>query len=163
MTSRQLDIAAILACLTLTALLGIQGAPLITAQAPHAILSFEFAATPARATQMIAAWSPAQIEAARINLLVDLLYLVSYPLAISRVIRMLGGSALIARLVWIAAPCDLIENISLWRALDGELGGVGLAAACATIKFAMVALGLGAILVAALLRARGSAARPPAA
>ena len=148
-----------LLALTLLLLLSMNfiGLPLNTAAAPQGIISFEFAATPERAQEMLDSWSPeARVRAGFIQGL-DFLFPLAYSTTVglgcvmaAGVIARRGQAA--SRLgvplawgLWAAAALDYVENIGLVVLLFGPVQSPWpqLAAVCAGIKFALLAAGLG--------------------
>jgi hypothetical protein len=132
------------------------GMPLNTAAAPQGIISFEFAATPERAQQMLDSWSPdARIRAGFIQGL-DFLFPLVYSTTVglgcvmaAGVIARRGQAA--SRLgpwlawgLWAAAALDYVENFGLLFLLFGMVQSPypQIAAVCAAIKFALLAVGL---------------------
>jgi len=134
------------------------GEPLVTAEAPYGIVSFELAGSHEAAAHMIASWDAAARQAAMLCLGLDFLYLLVYPAWFSLVCWMLAArldglmarsGRFVGRAVWLAAPLDALENYSLIRLLeDGpSRDWARLAAACAVPKFALVAVALAFLLV----------------
>jgi hypothetical protein len=132
------------------------GLPLNTSAAPQGIISFEFAATPARAGGMIASWTPeARIRAGFIQGL-DFLFPLAYSTTVGLACVMAAGvlerrgqrvshlAAPIAWVLWTAALLDYVENIALLILLFGEVQSPfpQLAAVCAGIKFVIIGAGL---------------------
>ena len=132
------------------------GLPLNTAAAPQGIISFEFAATPERAQEMLDSWSPdARIRAGFIQGL-DFLFPIAYSTTVGLGCVMAAGviarrGQAISRLgiwlawgLWLAAVLDYIENIGLLFILFGIVQSPypQIAAVCASIKFALLAIGL---------------------
>ncbi len=132
------------------------GMPLNTAAAPQGIISFEFAATPDQAQQMLDSWSPdARIRAGFIQGL-DFLFPLVYSTTVglgsvmaAGVIARRGQTA--SRLgswlawgLWAAAALDYVENFGLLFLLFGKVQSPfpQIAAVCAAIKFALLAVGL---------------------
>jgi hypothetical protein len=147
-----------LLALTLLLLLSMNfiGLPLNTAAAPQGIISFEFAATPERAQEMLASWTPeARVRAGFIQGL-DFLFPLVYSTTVG--LGCVMGAGVIARRgqaasrlgvplawgLWAAAALDYVENIGLVMLLFGtvESPWPQLAAVCAVIKFALLAAGL---------------------
>lgn len=132
------------------------GMPLNTAAAPQGIISFEFAATPERAQEMLDSWSPAaRIRAGFIQGL-DFLFPIAYSTTVGLGCVMAAGviarrGQAISRLgawlawgLWLAAALDYIENIGLLALLFGAVQSPypQIAVVCATIKFILLAAGL---------------------
>jgi len=136
------------------------GRPLKTPPAPNGIISFEFAGNLTNAVAMIESWDEPARVAAGLNLGLDYLYLVAYPLAIglgclllSRRFRPSGFAALTGILLsWlqpVAGILDAIENYALIKLLTGSRNEIlpAIAYWCATPKFAIVAAGLAYVLL----------------
>ena len=129
--------------------LGALGAPLVTAEAPAGILSYEFAGTNENALRMVESWGPEGREAARLVLGLDYLYLVIYPAwfalgCLHLATGLAGGLARAGRAIaWgvcTAGVFDAVENAAS-LVLMGPSPAPGLAAlafGCATLKFAGV-------------------------
>ncbi len=132
------------------------GMPLNTTAAPQGIVSFEFALTPERAQQMLDSWSPdARMRAGFIQGL-DFLFPLVYSTTVGLGCVMAAGVIAsrgqgIARLgawlawgLWAAAALDYVENIGLVLLLFGQVYSPfpQIATVCATIKFALLAVGL---------------------
>jgi hypothetical protein len=127
------------------------GEPLVTAEAPAGILSFEFAGTNQSALRMVESWGPEGREAACLVLGLDYLYLVVYPawFALGCLLLATGLAGGVARagraIAWVvctAGAFDAVENAAS-LALMGASPAPGLAAlafGCATLKFAGVGL-----------------------
>lgn len=145
--------------------LGVTNAPLRTPAAPRGLTSLALAGSADRAAQIIASWGPAQREAAAFGLGLDFLFLFLYPAALSlgvglaadRLVRshprlMLWGKALGLALP-LAAVFDAVENAAVWQMLQlGATEGRALVAAgSATVKLALVTLGLAYLVPAGLL------------
>jgi len=127
--------------------------PLHTPAAPNGIVSYELAGSPAAAEAVLASWDARARVFAGLSLGVDYLFMVLYALTIGLgcllVGEGLGGWAVRAArwLAWaqiLAAGLDAVENWALIRWLLGSRVTVWprLAAGCATVKFALVGLGL---------------------
>jgi hypothetical protein len=151
-------IAATLTTLVVGAGLAMVAAPLATGAAPQGIVSFELAGDAQTAARMLASWDEGQRIRAGITLGADYLFLLAYPLSLALacglVAERLGGTATRAGalLAWgqlAAAPLDAIENAALVQVLLGATGDAwpALARACALPKFALVALGLGYVVL----------------
>jgi len=136
--------------------------PLRTAAAPNGIVSFELAGSPAQARTILASWDATARIAAGLSLGVDYLFMVLYALTIGLgcvlIGEKLGGMAarLGVVLAWgvaFAAVLDAVENWALIRWLLGSRAGFwpSLAAGCATVKFALVGVGLAFVLGGAVV------------
>jgi hypothetical protein len=128
-------------------------APLRTPAAPNGIVSFELAGTPEQAESIIQSWDARARLFAAFGLGLDYVFMPAYALTISLGVLMalrkhsgvfsgigiyVGWGALLAALL------DAIENIALWRLLAGISTPFcpRVAAVAATIKFALIMLGL---------------------
>ncbi|PTL76664.1 hypothetical protein [Vitiosangium sp. GDMCC 1.1324] len=135
---------------------------------PYTIVSYEFAGSTERATQMFSAWGEAGREAARESLRYDVPYLLVYPFLFFALTLLAARSApgkLALLGTWLAvapfaaAVFDALEDLALWRALDqfqqppGSL--LQFAAIAAGVKFLLLgASGLYALVVGCLYRWR---------
>jgi hypothetical protein len=127
--------------------------PLRTSAAPNGIVSFELAGDIQTSEAMIDSWDPNARLFAAFGLGLDYLFMPAYALALSLGLLFAGsgktawyrtfthwlGWAAIA-----AAFLDAIENYALWRLLAGgtDSSFPQIAAACASVKFALLLLGL---------------------
>jgi hypothetical protein len=135
----------------------------------HGIVAFELAGSEGKAAEIRADWGPEGRDAARASLWIDYVYLIAYgalgtmaALAVRDAARRrgwsrteaLGGFAAGAAVG--AALFDALEDASLLLALGGHGGGAAplLAAACATLKFALLAFVIAYLLAALVLRLR---------
>ncbi len=152
----------LIATLAVFATISALDAPLRTAAAPNGIVSFELAGSPEQAQAILASWDASARIAAGLSLGVDYLFMVLYALTIGLgcvlVGEGLGGAParLGVVLAWgqvLAAVLDAVENWALIRWLLGSRAGFwpSLAAGCATVKFALVGLGLAFVLVGAMV------------
>jgi hypothetical protein len=152
---------AVALLLTLAVLVALQrlGAPLRTAAAASGIVSFELAGTLSAAQEILRSWGVQGEKSAGINLGLDYLFLFAYAASIGlacilvadkfrgdspiRVVGVLLSWALI-----VAATLDGIENYALISLLLGSINAAlpALARSAALVKFALVFLGLMAIL-----------------
>jgi hypothetical protein len=133
----------------------VTGLPLNTAAAPQGIVSYEFAGSVEQARAMLDSWANARAQAG-FNLGFDFVYMLLYSTTIAvacgwagRVLRdrrwPLGALASwLAPGQWLAALFDATENVALTVLLFGTLSEPWpqVAAACATIKFALIIAGL---------------------
>ena len=153
-------------------------APLKTSAAPMGIVSFELAGTPEKAFQIMVSWVLPQKNGesliasitptlyAAFGLGLDYLFMPSYALALALGVLLALGrhKGWFASLgIWVgwgslaAALFDAAENFALWKILLGDYQSAWpmIAAVCATIKFALILLGLGyAVLGGILLKSR---------
>jgi hypothetical protein len=128
--------------------------PLQTEAAPQGIVSFELAGSQAKADEIILSWDvTAQLYAA-FGLGFDFLFMPIYATAIALGVLLATGRhpGRFASLgVWVgwgafaAALFDAAENICLFNLLLGNSGEnfAGMAAIYATVKFALILLGIG--------------------
>lgn len=142
--------------------LQIVGRPLQTPAAPQGIVSFEFARTAANAQAMVDSWDAAARIHAGFSLGFDYLFMPLYSTTIGlaclwggRVLRQRGWrlAALggwLAWGLWLAALCDAVENVALWRMLEGPVAAPwpGLAWWMATTKFGLILCGFLYFLIA---------------
>jgi hypothetical protein len=121
------------------------------------ILAFEFAATKARASQILAEWGATGRDAARVGLIVDYAYMVSYggfftlaglatrDLARARGWRRLATAGMIVPYFALAAAVfDAIENVFLLLVLEGHGGQHAplIATVCSGIKFTLITIAI---------------------
>lgn len=144
---------------TLSAILFLQlrglDEPLHLTDTPRGIVGYELAWDAPTAQAMIDAWRQNDvIEAAKVSLGVDFVFLLAYPLMFFFGARLLVRTpstsqiasafdqrgALLARAVLACIPLDAMENLLLWRQLDSGASDVTahIAAICAAIKFFLV-------------------------
>ncbi|MBT3315066.1 MAG: hypothetical protein HN390_10680 [Anaerolineae bacterium] len=159
-TSSRKKIFILLLALTfiLVGIFGILDAPLRNPASPSGIVSFELAGTVEKANTIMESWdSRAQLFAA-FGLGFDYLFLLVYGLTISLGVLMVaskhGGKfaemgSYVGWGVLLAALFDAVENFALWRLLSGSATAFcpRVAAISATIKFFLLALGLGFALI----------------
>ncbi|NUQ39244.1 MAG: hypothetical protein HUU23_15975 [Caldilineales bacterium] len=141
--------------LTLAAMAVLQrvDAPLRTAAAPQGIVSFELAGDLPTAQAILASWDARTRIFAGFSLGFDYLFMPLYAASIALALAWAAAQwrgGWIARLglglAWgqvVAALCDAVENLALWRLLGG--GGEpwpALAQSMALIKFGLIGLGL---------------------
>ena len=157
---RRFALAAIFA-IVLMFVLNSLGSPLKNSVAPLGIVSFEFAGSHNVALDMLASWSPSGRVHAALSLGLDYLFIVAYVLAIGmgcalvasflgkgwRIISNLG--LLLAQLQILAGLADAVENFALIRILLGtsQTWWAVIAHRSATIKFAIVGLGILYVLI----------------
>jgi hypothetical protein len=125
------------------------------------ILAFEFAATKARASQILAEWGPKGRHAARISLIVDYAYMVSYggfftlagfatrDMARTRDWRRLAAIGTVVPFFAAAAAIfDAIENVFLLLVVGGHGGSIAplIATVCSSIKFTLITIAIGYVL-----------------
>ncbi len=134
--------------------LGRQGADLKNSVAPHGIVSYELAASPARSDEIRTSWIlGSKLETAETQLSWDFGFLLLYPLPFSLLCAQVArrsdwraariGNRL-SRLALIAAPLDALENIVLLHFLDhGATGSVAVSSLAALFKFGVLLIALG--------------------
>ncbi|HEY7933990.1 MAG TPA: hypothetical protein VID48_09205 [Solirubrobacteraceae bacterium] len=133
------------------------------------ILGFEFAATKARATEILTEWGPQGRHAARLSLIVDYAYMVSYggffalaglatrDLARVRGWRRLASAGTIVPFLAIAAALfDALENVFLLLVLEGDGGQHAplIATVCSSIKFTLITIAIAYVTWGLVLRLR---------
>jgi hypothetical protein len=121
------------------------------------ILAFEFAATQARASQILAEWGPEGRHVARLSLIIDYAYMVSYggfftlaglatrDLAWTRDWRRLATAGMIVPFFATAAALfDATENVFLLLVLGGHGGEHAplIATVCSSIKFTLITIAI---------------------
>jgi hypothetical protein len=121
------------------------------------ILAFEFATTKARASQILAEWGPKGRQAARLSLIVDYAYLISYgafftlagfatrDLARTRDWRRLAtAGTVLPFFAAVAAMFDATENVFLLLVLGGHGGEHAplIATICSSIKFTLITIAI---------------------
>jgi hypothetical protein len=125
------------------------------------IIGFEFAATKAHANQILTEWGPKGRRIARLSLIVDYAYMLSYgafftlaglatrDLARARDWRRLASAgAILPFFAAAAAMFDAIENVFLLLVLGGHGGESAplIATVCSSIKFTLIAIAIGYVL-----------------
>ncbi len=157
--------AAVLTVLLLT-VQTLFGQPLHNGVAPAGIVSLQFAASPDVATAILGSWA----DVPRARLLwahgLDLLLPVVYALAIGASASILAASSqraapsatIAAGSGLVAAVADQVENVAMWVTILRGPGwdSVLPTLAAATIKFSGLALAIGALTFAAVIRARST-------
>ena len=144
--------------LILFAVFRVLDASLRTPAAPNGIVSYELAGTPAAAQSILASWDARDRLFAAFGLGLDYLFMPAYALALSLGILLTAGrhAGAFAKLgAWMgwgalaAALFDAVENFSLWQFLLGDFQALWprLASICATVKFALLLLGLAYALI----------------
>jgi hypothetical protein len=131
------------------------------------ILGLEFAGSNARAAEILSQWGPEGRRIARVSLIVDYAYLLSYgafftlagfatrDLARARDWRRLASAGAILPLFAAAAAVfDAIENVFLLLIVGGQAGGLApmIATICSSIKFTLIAIAIGYVLCGLALR-----------
>lgn len=130
----------------------ITGEVLRTTVGPLGIVSLELAGTPVAAQLIYAAWGASGMQAARFNIGIDFLYLLSYGIALSvgcslasvwwarRSLRMAGYGGAMSIAVLVAAICDAVENVAMLRSMQDVSNPLWptLAKSCAIVKFSLL-------------------------
>lgn len=126
--------------------------PLRNPASPNGTVSFELAGTPAAAQAMIDSWDARTREVAAFSLGLDYLFMPVYAIALSLGILLALGrhsgwfASLGAWLGWgafAAAVFDAVENLGLYQSLiNGVTFWPQVSAVCATLKFALIAVGV---------------------
>jgi hypothetical protein len=166
-------LALLLALLAASAWMSALGRPLVTPASPSGILAFELAGTAERSAAILASWDDAARAAARRQTFWDYaLYIPLYVIALSawaawgarrlgeRSPRLAQIGVALAWAMPVAGLLDALENAQLLAQLEhGADGGrAALAAAAASLKFAIVlatvAYGLAAAAASAARRLR---------
>jgi hypothetical protein len=127
------------------------------------IIGYEFAATKARAVEILSEWGSKGRRIARLSLIVDYAYMLSYggfftlaglatrDLARAGAWRRLAAAGAILPLFAVAAAVfDAIENVFLLLVLDGHGRAFGpmIAMVCSSIKFTLVTIAIGYVVCA---------------
>ena len=142
--------------LLLMFILNVVGAPLMTDAAPAGIVSYELAGNPINAEQILSSWNQDARLHAAFSLGLDYLFMVVYAAAISlgcvwaaEIIRSRGWplaslGVYLAWGQWLAAILDAVENLGLTLILFNPVVSPWpeIARWCATLKFALIFLGL---------------------
>ena len=138
------------------------------------IIGLEFAATKARASEILAQWGPEGRRIARVSLIVDYAYMISYggfftlagfatrDLARARDWRRLASAGVILPFFAAAAAVfDAVENVFLLLVVGGHGGEAAplIATICSSIKFTLIAIAIGYVLCGLAWRARTAARR----
>lgn len=137
-------------------------APLQTEYAPNGIVSFELAGSPQNAAHIVLTWSEEALLSAAFGLGIDYLFMPLYAFALAfGTLLAAGRHAGWLRSLGAAAGCgafaaplfDAVENYALYQVLLGGFNSSypALAAACAAIKFGLLAFGLGYAVLAGVI------------
>ncbi len=151
---------------TILIIIGMQalGKPLNTEAAPAGIVTFEFAGDLDTAQSIIASWEGDSLIYAGLNLGVDYLFMAAYGMSIGLGCILVSQrlqqkrnslSRLGVLLAWgsiLAALLDALENYALIRVLLGSINEAWptIAKWCAGVKFFLVAVGIGYVLIGAV-------------
>ena len=127
--------------------------PLKTSYAPSGIVSFELAGSPQNAAHIVYSWSEEAWLYASFGLGIDYLFMPLYAFALAFGTLLAAGrhtgwlkslGAVAGYGAFAAAVFDAVENYALFQILSGafESSYPSIAAVCATVKFALLLLGL---------------------
>lgn len=141
-------IASVIAAVAYSIFLRAQGAPLMQ-WLEHGIVTLELPGTPERAMQLVDALGERGRAIAILQVQLDFIFLLLYPLAFSISTALLATHvgptlgrvcSVMSRVIWLAAPLDAIENVSMLRMLAGhtDTPWPQVSTVCATLKFALV-------------------------
>lgn len=157
---RGLWLASVVAALAYSVFLREQGAPLLDWMT-RGIVTLELPGDPETAQRLIDALGERGRAIAMVQVQLDFVFLLLYPLAFSTSAALLADQVrglvaracdTMARLVWLAAPLDAIENLAILKMLTGYTATPWpqLSTACATVKFAIVGLAVLTLVVGLL-------------
>ena len=139
------------------------------------IIGFEFAGSSARAAEIMAEWGAHGRHLARVNLLLDYGYMLSYGLFFAlagfavrdasreRGRRRMASAGRVVPYFALAAACfDAVENVALLLVLGGQGGSFlpPFATACSTVKLSLIGLAVVYVVCGALLWFRDRLLRP---
>jgi hypothetical protein len=155
---RSLFLSLLFLTLILFAVFRVLDTPLRTPAAPNGIVSFELAGSPGNAQAMVDSWSEYARLLAAFGLGLDYLFMPAYASTLALGILLAAGrhagwfGRLGAPLGWgalAAALFDAVENYGLLQSLLSPLFSLWpvVSAACATIKFVLLLLGLAYALI----------------
>lgn len=134
------------------------------------VVAFEFAGSQARAAQIMGEWGPRGRSAARLSLILDYGYMLSYGLffalaglAIRDIARARDwrriaiAGAVVPFFALAAAAFDATENVALLLTLGGDGGSFAppLATVCSTFKWALIGVAILYVLLGTALRVLG--------
>jgi hypothetical protein len=155
----------VIATLAVMAVLRVMNAPLQNEAAPGGIVPFELAGGVEQATHILESWDATARIYAAFGLGLDFLFMVVYSTSIAMAClwaaSVLGGvgGGLTGLGVWLAwgqwgaALLDAMENVALFVVLVGPVSSPWpqVAWGCATVKFALILMGLFYVMVAACI------------
>jgi len=156
--------------LVVMAVLNVVGGPLKTGVAPQGIVSYELAGNVSAARAILDSWDTRARIHAGFSLGFDFLFMVLYSTTIAYACAWVSGSwqgkyrpvasvgLWLAWGQWAAALLDAIENGALWAMLAAAPAAPWpqIARWCATVKFALVLLGLAYAIVGGVWTAAGA-------
>jgi hypothetical protein len=137
------------------------------------ILGLEFAGSKGQASRVLGEWGSEGREAAHASLLIDYGFMLSYGVFFALAgfatrdlarrrgwLRLAAAGAVIPLFAPAAASFDAIENVLLLMVLGGDGGTIGppIAAACAGLKFALIAIAIGYVVCGLVVRLRAAVA-----
>lgn len=159
---KRLFLAFLFLTLILFAIFRVLDKPLQTEYAPNGIVSFELAGSPQNAAHIVLTWSEGALLNAAFGLGIDYLFMPLYAFALafgsllaagkhSGWLRSLGAAAGYG--AFAATLFDAVENYALYQVLLGAFDSSypALAAACAAIKFGLLAFGLIYVILAGVM------------
>lgn len=143
----------LIATLILFAIFRVLNVPLTTPAAPGGIVSFELAGSREQAHLIVASWSNLASLYAAFGLGLDYLFMPMYALSIALGTLLAAGrhkgwvkfvGTLAGWGAFAAAVFDAVENFALWKVLLGDVfsSWPQVSAVCATVKFALILLGI---------------------
>ncbi len=160
---RQILIISGIFTIILFLLLGHFDKPLVTETAPNGIISFELAKDIDKSISIIASWDINAKINAGLSLGIDFLFLVVYSIFFATACYLIAQKfinknwmyktgLLFAKLQFVAALFDAIENIALIKLLLGSNNSLfpSIAYYFASIKFAIIAIGIIYIIIGLL-------------
>ena len=174
-TGRRWPIFVPLLVLTLAvmAVLNVVDSPLKTGVAPQGIVSYELAGNVSAARAILDSWNPQARVYAGFSLGFDFLFMVLYSTTIAYACTWVSGGwrgkrrslasvgLLLAWGQWVAGLFDAVENGALWVMLAAAPAAPWpqIARWCATVKFALVLLGLAYAIVGGVWTVAGARRR----
>jgi hypothetical protein len=130
---------------------------LVSSELHYDIIDFELAFTEEKAETILETWGPDLEREALKSLYIDFAYLVSYALFLSSLTLLIARGnthlqktgVIIARMPWVAAVLDAMENICLIHVITSSVSGTSVfcAGVCAVIKFGLIGIVITFIIV----------------
>jgi len=139
------------------------------------ILDFEFAGSQARAAQIMSEWGAEGRSAARLSLVLDYGYMISYGLFFTLAglatrdtarergwRRLAAAGTVVPYFALAAAAFDASENVALLLTLAGNGGSFAppFAAVCSTIKFILITIAILYVICGLAVRVRARVPQP---
>ncbi|QPH39829.1 hypothetical protein [Pedobacter endophyticus] len=129
---------------------------------PNNIVAFELAKVPERALAILSEWGAAGIAKARLSIYLDFGFLILYSWSISLGCNIAGKFSMqpkliaigsfLAKLVWLAGLFDVLENGTMLITLNEVYDTMpAITFYCAVTKFALLAIAMVYIVLAALV------------